>query len=174
MLDVAVSYNRYKFLGYEFLTWLWFSIDTDQPQVRKSLPASGSIKIGNRIKIENRRNNMLETISIKGDEAGLEEGMLALRKGAMVTELNIVYESQHIAYQFTIRGESLNIGNIKTQVSGVFEKKEDIEEQVLEKAYQYDDVIQLTDNLYKNFIKTRVSAGWEKKTVNEIKNWIFS
>lgn len=30
MLDVSVSYDRYKFLGYEFLTWLWFLIEKDQ------------------------------------------------------------------------------------------------------------------------------------------------
>jgi len=30
MLDVSVAYNRYKFLGHEFLTWLWFMIETDK------------------------------------------------------------------------------------------------------------------------------------------------
>ena len=30
MLDVSVSYNRYKFLGHEFLTWLWFLIEKDR------------------------------------------------------------------------------------------------------------------------------------------------
>ena len=29
MLDVAVAYNRFKFLGDEFLTWLWFIIEQD-------------------------------------------------------------------------------------------------------------------------------------------------
>ena len=30
MLDVAVAYNRYQFLGEEFLTWLWYVIEKDQ------------------------------------------------------------------------------------------------------------------------------------------------
>ena len=174
MLDVAVSYNRYKFLGYEFLTWLWFSIENEQRLIEKSLPQPASIQIGNRIKLENHRNKTLETITIKGDEAGLEEGILALKKGALVTELNILYETQHVVWQFNIRGESLNIGNLKTQITGPLEKKEDIEEQVLEKAYQYGEAIQLVDNLYINFITLRVSTGWEKNTVGKIKNWIFS
>ena len=174
MLDVAVSYNRYKFLGYEFLTWLWFSIENEQNLIQKFLPQPASIQIGNRIKLENHRNQNLETITIKGDEAGLEEGVLALRKGALVTELNIIYETQNLIFQFTIRGESLNIGNLKTQLAGPVEKKENIEEQVLEKTYQYDETIQLMDNLYKNFITLRVSTGWEQKMVIKIKNWIFS
>ena len=34
MLDVAVAYNRYKFIGEEFLTWLWFLIDTGQKRLK--------------------------------------------------------------------------------------------------------------------------------------------
>ena len=113
MLDTAVSYNRYKFLGYEFLTWLWFVIENEQYLIQRSLPQAAALKIGNRIKLENHLNKNLETITIKGDEAGLEEGMLALRKGALVTELNIVYETQNCVWQFNIRGESLNIGHLK-------------------------------------------------------------
>ena len=118
MLDVAVSYNRYKFLGYEFLTWLWFSIENEQNLIQKFLPQPSSIQIGNRIKLENHRNQNLETITIKGDEAGLEEGVLALRKGALVTELNIIYDTQNLVWQFNIIGESLNIGNLKIQIAG--------------------------------------------------------
>ena len=174
MLDTAVSYNRYKFLGYEFLTWLWFVIENEQHLIRKSLPQPASLKIGNRIKLENHRNKNPETITIKGDEAGLEEGILALRKGALVTELNIVYETQNCVWQFNIRGESLNIGHLKIQAAGPLEKKEDIEEQVLEKTWQYGEAIQLVDNLYNNFITLRVSTGWEKNMVGKIKTWIFS
>ena len=29
MLDLAVAYNRYRFLGDEFLTWLWYTIEND-------------------------------------------------------------------------------------------------------------------------------------------------
>lgn len=174
MLDVVVSYNRYKFLGHEFLTWLWFVIENEQSSIKQSLPQPALIQIGNRIKLENHRNKNLETITIKGDEAGLEEGILALRKGALVTELNIIYETNNIVRQLNIRGESLNIGNLKTQIDGLLEKKEDIEERVLEKADQYNEAIQLVENLYKNFIRLRVSIDWEKKTAIKIKHWIFS
>ena len=30
MLDIATAYNKYGFLGNDFLTWLWFIIETDQ------------------------------------------------------------------------------------------------------------------------------------------------
>ncbi|MBW2173517.1 MAG: hypothetical protein JRF64_02515, partial [Deltaproteobacteria bacterium] len=89
MLDVAISYNRYKFLGYEYLTWLWFVIEKDQDRIRGLGQEPADLEIGNRIVLENKKRDAVESITIKGDDAGLEEGVLALRKGGVVTELNL-------------------------------------------------------------------------------------
>ena len=29
MLDISIAYNRYKYLGHEFLTWLWFIMENE-------------------------------------------------------------------------------------------------------------------------------------------------
>jgi hypothetical protein len=54
MLDVAVAYNRFKFLGDEFLTWLWFIIEQDPAILRSMDPDLTSFEIGNRIVLEKR------------------------------------------------------------------------------------------------------------------------
>ena len=105
MLDIAVSYNRYKFIGYEFLTWLWFTIEKNSQHI--------NITIGNRIVLENRSQSSLEKITITGDDAGLEEGILSLRKGALVTELNLIYQEDDNKWQFSLKGESLSISGFK-------------------------------------------------------------
>jgi hypothetical protein len=174
MLDVAVAYNRYKFLGDEFLTWLWFAIEKDQNQLRNSDPDFQSLEIGNRVVLENRRNEALETITIKGDEAGLEEGILALRKGAVVTEINLAYKAGDQEWRFTIKGESLSIAGLKAPETAAVEKKEDIEGAVLDKVYLYEKVFQLTDNLYKRFIKLRLSENWHREDVPRVRAWIHN
>jgi len=58
MLDVAVAYNRFKFLGDEFLTWLWFIIENDPKYLKKFSPDLLSLEIGNRIVLENRRSGV--------------------------------------------------------------------------------------------------------------------
>ena len=89
MLDVAVAYNRYKFIGNEFLTWLWFTIETNQSLFKNVDETITSLCVGNRIVFENNRHEVSETLSIKGNDAGLEKGLLSLRKGAVVVELNL-------------------------------------------------------------------------------------
>jgi hypothetical protein len=174
MLDVSVSYNRYKFLGYEYLTWLWFVIDQDQAKIVGLEPEPVSIEIGNHIVLENKKRDAAESITIKGNDAGLEEGMVALRKGAVVTELNLLLKADEQQWQFTLKGESLHFVSFKTPSTGALESKEDLEGAVLEKAYLCERAIQCIDRLFKQFIILRLSEDWSKKVVPRVRRWMHS
>ncbi len=174
MLDVAVSYNRFKFLGYEFLTWIWFIMENQQDILKKADEELVSLDIGNRIVLENNRNNTIESITIKGDEAGLEEGILSLQKGAVVTELNLIYKAGNHEWHFNIKGESLNISGLKTPETGNVEKKEDIEGSVLEKVFLCEKVLVLVNNLYQQFVNLRITNNWNKGVVPLMQKWIAS
>lgn len=174
MLDIAVAYNRYKFLGNEFLTWLWFMIETDQNRLRRYDPDLVSLSIGSRLVLENTRNNAKETITIKGEDANLEEGLLSLKKGAVVTEIHLSYKSGAQHWQFSLKGESLNISNLKLPETGPVETPEDLEGAVIEKAYLMEKVIGLVNNLFSHFVKLRVSDEWRNQTVSLIRKWASS
>jgi len=174
MLDVAVAYNRYKFLGEEFLTWLWFIIENNQVLLKEFDPDFVALEIGNRIVFENRRKDSPERITIKGEGAGLEEGILALNNGALVTELNMVYRSAALVWQFTLKGESLNYSSLNIPKTDLPESDEDLEGYVLEKLYLYDKALQFTKNLFAHFSKLRISNDWQSKETVSIRKWIQS
>src|SRR4030042_6562244 len=174
MLDVSVSYNRYKFIGHEFLTWLWFLIEKKPGLVKQLNPDLPSLEIGNRVMLENSTRDSLETITIKGDDAGMEEGILALKKGAVVTELNLHAQYGEIKWQFTLKGESFNVSNVKTPETGPIETKEDIPGAVLEKAFLYENIMALIDTMFKQFITLRISNKWNSEVVPLIKSWLRS
>lgn len=172
MLDVAVAYNRYQFLGNEFLTWLWFTIDT-APSFFQTVDASiTSLAIGNRIVLENSINDASEIITIKGDDAGLEEGLLSLRKGAVVIEMNLIYKAENQEWKFTLKGESLSFSGLKVPETGPVESAEDIEGSVLEKAYLFEKIIDFINHLFFYFLKQRIHLDWNNQIVGEIKKWI--
>ncbi len=173
-MDVAVAYNRFKFIGEEFLTWLWFVIATDPKLALKYDPDFVGLEVGNRMVLENKRKESDERVTIKGDGASLEEGILALRKGAMVIEINLVYRCAELRWQFTVKGESLNISSLSIPHSGLPESDEDLEGIVLERADLYDRAIKLLENLFRHFIKLRISSTWKNKTRAAIGQWIQS
>jgi len=174
MLDVAVAYSRYQFLGEEFLTWLWFIIDKNQDLIKKFDKDFVALEVGNRIVFENRRSNTAERVTIKGDDASLEEGIIALKKGALVTELNIVYKSSEMQWQFTLKGESLNISSLSIPTTGAAESDKDLEGVLLEKIFLYDKIVKLIENLFSHFVKLRISNGWLATETALIKKWIQS
>jgi hypothetical protein len=174
MLDVAVAYNRFKFLGDEFLTWLWFVIEQDPAIFKNMDPDLTSFKIGNRIVLEKRKKESAERITIKGENAHFEEGMLALNKGALVAELNLVCRTTEEKWQFTLKGESLNLSGFKTPKIAAPEGQDDLEGAILEKILLYDKILQFLEKLYKSFIKLRTSNDWQSRIVPLIKKWIHS
>ena len=172
MLDVAVSYNRYKFIGREFLTWLWFAVDKVQ-DLERFLEVPTSIEIGNRMVLENRRREAVETVTIKGDDAGLEEGRLALSKGAVVAEMNIICRREEQQWQATLKAESFHMTGFRCPSTGAVETKADLEGAVLETIYLCDQLIQVVDNLFAAFIRERLSDEWQGRVVPKMKRWIF-
>jgi hypothetical protein len=172
MLDIAVSYNRYKFLGHEFLTWLWYVIEKERGGLENQEGKEASLEIGNRVVLENRRNEKLETITITGDDAGLEEGMVALRKGAAATELNLVYKENELEWRFNLKGESLGISSLRCPTTGPIENNEDLEGAVLERIYLYEKVVNLVENLYKQFIVIRLGPTWKSSVVRSMRKWM--
>ena len=172
MLDIAVAYNRYKFIGYEFLTWLWFAIERSPGSLLSKSGESGTINIGNRIVLENVTKEKTESITIKGDDPNLDAALLSLKNGALVTEINLTHKFNEQEWQFTLKGESFAITNLKAPQRGPVDTLEDTEGAVLEKAYLLEQILQYLDFLFKTFIQLRVSPAWEQKTLPELKKWV--
>ena len=169
MLDVSVSYNRYKFIGHEFLTWLWCRID----QESEILAQGGSFQVGNRVVIENRLGaDSMETVTVKGDNAGMEEAYLALRKGALVTEMNMIFREGDQEWQFTLKGESLHLSALKVPATEIVKRSEEFEGAVLDKTYLVERLVSAIRNTFTDFIKLRISETWKNKETGRIRKWL--
>ncbi len=176
MLDIATAYNKYKFLGNDFLTWLWFLIETDQ-NISSLLDSKDrvTLDVGNSIVLENKLGDKSkEKISIKGDQAGLEEGTTALKKGAFVTQINLMCKINEDEYKFSIKGESLNITGLKTPKIELSKNEDEIEGLVLEKASFCFTLFKVIDTLFLKYIEQRSSDEWNHKGLQDLKNWIGS
>ena len=173
MLDVAVAYSRYQFLGNEFLTWLWYVIESDSTRLRRIDPSLEALELGNRLVLQNHRQQTTETVSIRGDEAGMEEGILALQKGAMVTELNLSYQSGGQEWHFSIKGENLQLNGPKVPETAPPENAEDIEAAVIEKAALCQLPLALIDGLFFDFLHLRLANAWIEEVRPRMRHWIY-
>jgi hypothetical protein len=168
MLDISVAYHRYQFLGHEFLTWLWYCIATNQIE---------NLEIGNRIILEIQKEiTPIEVLTIKGDNANLEEAVLALNKGAVVTELHLIYRKDELIWQFTIKGENFALSGVKLPENKPAKTdpliENDIEQLIISKFELTDTLFKSIDDWYHQFIILRTSPQWQTQGCANIKKWI--
>jgi hypothetical protein len=172
MLDVAVAYSRYRFLGPEFLTWLWYAVETEPDAIKAATMGRGIVTVGDRIVLENRLDQPAERITISGENADLGEAMLALKKGALVAELRLHYTAGDQEWRFSLKGDTLALTGVKTPHSAPVESPDEIEGAVVEKIGLCEEVVRLLDSLFLRFIKLRVSERWRQEAVSGMKAWI--
>ena len=176
MLDIATAYNKYKFLGNDYLTWIWFLIENNH-NISSIINSKDiiTLEVGNSIVLENKLGDKSkEKITIKGDQAGLEEGTTALKKGAFVTQINLICKINKDEYKFTIKGESFNITGLKTPKIKILNNEDEIEGLVLENAFLGFNIFKVIDTLFLKYIEQRTSDEWNYKGLQDIKNWIGS
>jgi len=176
MLDIATAYNKYSFLGNEFLTWLWYLVETDQDITTLSGSEEPvTLEIGNSLVLENNLGEKSkERITIKGDQAGLEEGTTALKKGAQVTDINLICKIGEEDYKFSIKGESFNLTGLKTPSIDTSASEDEIEGQVIEKTYLLLKVTQVIDTLFLKYIEKRIADDFKSTEFKAIAAWIHS
>lgn len=177
MLDIATAYNKYSFLGNEFLTWLWFMVETGQ-DITQAIESRDpvSLDIGNSLVLENSLgDDAREKITIKGDQAGLEEGTTALKKGAKVTEMNLICKlGPEEEYHFTLKGDSFNITGLKTPAAAGDGSDDEIEGRIIEKALLLFRITQVIDTLFFTFLKHRTADDWKHKGFDPMHTWIYN
>jgi len=173
MLDIAVLYNKYKFLGHEFLSWLWFTLENDPKSLTDDEGMPVLLSMGNRIVLEVIRDeNTVESVTIKGDNADLSEGIVAIRKGALVTEISLAYKKGDLGWTFTLKGENFNITGLKTPETPPVQSGDETEGAVIDKLFLSREVVDLMGALFRDFVRLRISESWKKETVPAIKRWL--
>jgi len=172
MLDLSVAYHRYRFVGHEFLTWLWFVFENDPNQIALEAYPGFSVKIGNRVVLENTAHQAIETLIIKGEDVGLEEAMLSLKKGAMISEINLVLSTDRQQMQFTVKGEGLTISGMKLLENVEMEDELDREGFLLDRISTCEIVMNWLFGVFRIFLKIRLSENWDRRIVVDMRKWI--
>ncbi|MCG8530330.1 MAG: hypothetical protein MI749_06665, partial [Desulfovibrionales bacterium] len=133
------------------------------------------IEIGNSLVLENSLGDKSkEKITIKGDQAGLEEGATALKKGAKVTEMNLLLKlGEEEEYKLTLRGESFNLTGFKTPSMGKANDEDEIEGMVLEKSYFIFKVTKVIDTLFFKFLENCISDEWKTTGLQQMREWVY-
>lgn len=165
-----------SFLGQEFLTWLWYSIEEnagtftlDAPP--KGIPSEIELWIDDKIVLE-ATGTEAHMHSLKGGNPSASlEATASLVAGKNVTEMKLgINVGDEKIYKLTLNHKDLSPKSVV--LPKLTAQKGDLAETVSLQIESLNGLVSILDELYKNFIRARTLDSWDNEDLDGIREWI--
>ncbi len=168
-MDIINRINSTRYLGREFLTWLWyrsalqsgvFEVDGhDGPlevwfDAKLTLEAQGDIKESNVIKAE----NPTET----------SEAQAALLSGKLVSDARLRVVSGQKQWTLAIKGDTLGLSGVK--IPALLSREDD--DQLYERFMLIEEIEDMVHALFRSFMELRIDDEAWRPEVQAIRAWV--
>lgn len=158
-----------KFLGFEFLTWLWYMMDLNLLQ-----QTDFNVMLGEKITLSIPGNEK-EKVVCTTQANSLNEAYTALKQGKMVSSLQLFIDKHASTgdneYLVTIDANLATIRGLKTPKQ-LTQGDDDLDGIFLEKMFLIEESLTCLDKCYKLFLTKRLSPEWESDVLPALKEWI--
>ena len=166
-MDIINRINSTRYLGREFLTWLWYRSSlqngifemTDGPlevwfDAKLTLEAQGDVKESNIIKAE----NPTET----------QEAHAALLNGKLVSDARLRLVSGQKQWTLSVKGDSLAISGVK--IPALLSREDD--DQLYERFMLIEEAEDTVHALFQQFMELRMDDDAWRPEVQAIRGWV--
>jgi hypothetical protein len=160
-----------RFLGTEFLTWLWFYIERLGGSIQAGGDKTANIHLGERMVLVLPGDGK-ERVICTTQANFLHEARTALRQGKVVDETQLLFIIGENEYLLTLDSSLWAIKGLKTPKQLPDYGQEDPDGRFLEKMYFIEEVFSILDALFLRFLAERLTPGWETDTLPQIQKWI--
>lgn len=167
-MDLVDRIETTRFLGSEFLLWLWFAGDV----------TGGKHEIGDRDVVEVSLESQLklidplsarESIAMRGEDPfGSPEADQALKNGKLPAKVFLRVKQGENEWLASLSGPQFALSGIKLPAL----LNEAADEPLFERLRlleQFDDMLH---ELYRQFLTVRLSPSWSSELVPAMKNWV--
>ena len=160
-----------RFLGYEFLTWLWFFTEHAEGKLRYTPELDVQVELGERL-VLTLPGEGREKVVCTTQANALSEARVALQQGKMVEEIQIQMRAGDNDYQVTLDSTLHAFKGLKTPRQLPDFDQEDPDGRFLEKMFFIEEVSSILNALYATYLRMRLGGSWESDTLPVLKEWI--
>lgn len=174
-MDLVDIIAEKRFLGQEFLTWLWCKSEERSGAI--DLPGIGDISVAfeKHLLLEYGEGDSHEKVICQGLQAELNEARTGLRMGKKLEQARIVLGRGEYEWIMTIKASMFDFKSVKTPKTMASQEDSDdpvaVEGKILEKIGLYEQALQLVDELFRLYLNVRLSSGWEAELAR-LRAWI--
>ncbi|KAB2892200.1 MAG: hypothetical protein F9K32_00375 [Desulfobulbaceae bacterium] len=165
-----------KFLGQEFLTWLWWKSEERGGSV--AIPGYGDISLvfEKHMLLEYGEGESAEKLICSGLRAELQEARTGLQVGKKLEQARVRMTKGDNEYNFTFVATYMEFRNIRLPKTATTESdetgnREDVEGMILERIYLFEELLQTVNMLFRCFLNVRLDQEWTSE-LSKIRGWI--
>ena len=175
-MDLVDLIVEKRFLGQEFITWLWYKSEERGGTVL--LPGTGDIQLvfEKHMLLEYGEGESFEKIICQGLQAELNEARTGLRMGKKLEQARIHLVQGEYEWHMTLKASLLEFRSVKLPktmaASEEGETAEAVEGRLLDRIGMLETATRTVDELFRLFLEIRTSPGaWQDELVR-IRQWI--
>lgn len=169
-MDLIDKINNTRYLGKEFLTWLWFRSDKNEGLLQ--IPDMETVEVWFDDKVVLSGADTTREQNIVKGEAPTEspEARMGLRMGKKVAEAKLRIIKGQRKWSFGVKAETLALSGVK--IPAVLSREED--DQVYERFYLLEEVSNIFAALYKMFVELRLDKEQWGAELEAMRAWLQS
>lgn len=173
-MDLVDLIAEKRFLGQEFLTWLWWKSEERGGVV--ALPEEGDIVVvfEKHMLLEYGEGDSNEKLICRGLQTELQEARTGLVMGKKLEQARIQLVYNDYEWNFTLAAALMEFRNVKLPKTAGPDNVNDQEERegmVLERIHLFEELIRIVLALYRVFLKQRVSEQWREELL-KMREWV--
>ena len=174
-MDLVDIIAEKKFLGQEFLSWLWYKSEERGGAVM--LPGLGDIQVvfEKHMLLEAGTGEALERLICKGLQTELQEARTGLIMGKKLEQARMYIARGDYEWRLTFCATLFEFRNVRLPrtVSSDDESADQVaqEAKILERIGMSEEIMHTMDQLFRLFLKSRTSGEWPQERAR-IRSWI--
>ena len=174
-MDLVDLIQEKKFLGQEFLAWLWYKSEERGGTVE--LPGIGDILVvfEKQMLLEYGEGDSSEKVICRGLQTELKEARAGLLMGKKPEQARIRLARGEYEFNVTLTAATMEFRNVRLPktVAGSDEgdDPESIEGRILERVSLFEQLSELINELFRMYIEVRASDRWQDELAR-IQKWV--
>ena len=168
-MNLADLIETRRFLGSEFMMWLWFKSETHDGLMKIEDHGPVEVVYDDRLVLEAYLAETERNTLKGGAPAYSEEAKVALRHGKRVSRAKLQVIKDGREWTFTFKADGMDYTSVK--IPSVLSKEE--EEKFYERMYLLEELEDIMDKLYAEFLSIRLDDElWHDRMVPAMRDWV--
>ena len=157
------------FLGEEFLTWLWFRLETEGGDFSLSEDREIGVSFDDFIAFAARDEDETEQILRGGIPSRTREAAASLRNGRRLTRAKLVIAMGEQEWSLVLDGTTMNLLTVKLPPDS---EAESADARSVERVQGFLTLHELVSGLFETFLQERLDPGYLGGTAERQANWM--